>query len=93
MYWTGHDHNLQLLRGQDGNLPCAVNQLIAGGGGASLYPAEILPGQSEFAATKHGFAVARVRAESIHIQIFGVAGAADSAVAEAPLHEFNLNKE
>ena len=93
MYWSGHDHNLQLLLGQDGNLPCTVNQLIAGGGGASLYPAKLLPGQSEFAATKHGFAVARVRAESIHIQFVGVDGTADSAVAEAPLHEFNLRKD
>lgn len=93
MYWAGHDHNLQLLSGNDGDLPCAVNQLIAGGGGASLYPAEILPGQSEFAATKHGFAVARVRADSFQIQIFGVDGTADSAAAEAPLHEFNLRKE
>jgi tartrate-resistant acid phosphatase type 5 len=93
MYWSGHDHNLQLLRGQDGNLPCAVNQLIAGGGGASLYPAEMLPGQTEFAATKHGFAVARIRAETINMQFFGVDGATDSAVADLPLHEFTLTKQ
>lgn len=56
-YLAGHDHNLQSLvapPGGDG-LSCGARQLIAGGGGAPLYPVRSLDNLSEFAREAHGF--------------------------------------
>lgn len=92
MYWSGHDHNLQFLHGQDGDLPCDVNQLIIGGGGAALYPAQFLPGQSEFAQSMHGFAFARIRADSLHMDVYGVQGPSDGLGNQTPLHSMTLTK-
>ena len=56
IYLAGHDHNLQHLKGKTARMPCEIDQLIIGGGGASLNDVEDVPGMTQFKRSFYGFA-------------------------------------
>jgi tartrate-resistant acid phosphatase type 5 len=55
IYLSGHDHNLQHLKGKSDYLPCEIDQLVLGGGGADLYEVEDLAGITQFKKMFYGF--------------------------------------
>jgi hypothetical protein len=65
LYLCGHEHDLQVLRPEDG-----VHFVVAGGGGAPTRP--ITPGpRSQFASSRNGFAVLDIIADQLTVQLVG----------------------
>lgn len=80
VYLTAHDHALQHLKGNTMGGDCVINQFISGGGGGNLYPPKTLEGLTQFAATTHGFLVARFTPERADYLFYGTE-------SDAPLYE------
>jgi hypothetical protein len=69
LYICGHDHNLQILKPQEG-----VHFVVAGGGGAGTYELDEDYTRSVFKAQTHGFAVIEVDDDSLDVRLIDVSG-------------------
>jgi len=68
LYVCGHDHNLQVLRPEEG-----LHFVVAGGGGASTY--QIKPYErSVFKKSTYGFAVLEAGGERLGVRLIDIAG-------------------
>jgi len=68
LYICGHDHNLQVLRPEEG-----LHFVVAGGGGASTY--QIKPYErSVFRKATYGFAVLEANPERLGVRLIDIAG-------------------
>jgi tartrate-resistant acid phosphatase type 5 len=69
LYICGHDHNLQILKPEDG-----VNFVVAGSGGASTYELDEDYTRTAFQAQTHGFAVIELDRDSLDVRLIDNTG-------------------
>jgi hypothetical protein len=70
VYISGHDHGLQHLHGRYPTSNCEIEQFVSGGGGADLYPPEILAQRTLFAEGAHGVLLGRFTVDEQRYEFF-----------------------
>lgn len=86
LYISGHDHNMQHLKGKYVNKGCDIHQLIVGGGGAPIYIPSEVPGKTIFAKGVHGAALLSLSSTELKGKIF-------DANSSDVIYEFSEKKE
>lgn len=70
VYISGHDHGLQHLHGRHPAANCKIEQIVSGGGGASLYDIEKIPEKTLFSASAHGFVLGRFTSDEQRYEFY-----------------------
>ncbi len=65
-YMSGHSHHLELRRDEE----CQLDEVINGGGGASLYELRPMEAAVRFAKSTHGFVRLRLRPQTLKIEFW-----------------------
>ena len=93
-YFAGHDHNLQHLQGPSDNVPCELQQFIAGGGGANLVDVDVIPNITRFARRSYGFGVAQFEPKRATVELVQVQGGPQPFSTEATVvHRQEFTKQ
>jgi tartrate-resistant acid phosphatase type 5 len=69
LYFCGHDHNLQVLKPEQG-----THFVVAGGGGASTYGIKPYE-RALFAKSTYGFSILEANASRLAVKLIEVGGA------------------
>jgi tartrate-resistant acid phosphatase type 5 len=85
VYFAGHDHNFQHLRGPSDDVPCGLNQVILGNGGAELVQPRSLS-QTLFAKGSYGAGLLSVTREALTVDFYEPANL-------NPIYTFSLSQE